>query len=120
MAKANGRDMIARESLSDNEARTMLTDHVLWQSWSEWDDDIFMSFTPSFFFALLHGLRKVTTCRHTNLANCFVANIDTSFSPAGTFSWTVDLLDRYGIDEREHRYLRREYHTGEYLAEHEN
>lgn len=117
MANANGRDMITRESLSDNEARTMLTDHVLWRSWKERDDDIFISFTPSLFFALLHGLRKVETCWQTNLANCFVAIIDTSFYPAGTFSWTVDLLDRYGLDERDHRYLRRGYHTGEYLAE---
>lgn len=119
MAKLNGYDMITREDLLDNEARTMLTDHVLWQSRKKRDDDIFISFTPSLFFALLHGLRKVGTCWRTNFANCFVAIIDTSFYPAGTFSWTVDLLDRYGLDEREHCYLRRDYHTGECLAEFE-
>lgn len=119
MAKANGYDMITREDLSDKEARAMLTDHVLWKSWKKRNDDIFISFTPSLFFALLHGLRKVGKCRRTNLANCFVTVIDTSLYPTGTFSWTVDLLDRYGLDEREDCYLRRDYHVGEYLAEYE-
>lgn len=119
MAKSNGYDMTTREDLSDNEARKMLTDHMLWQSWKKRDNDMFISFTPSPFFALLHELRKVNTCPHTNFTNCFVAIIDTSFYAAGTFSWTVDLLHHYGIGEREHRDLLQDYHQGEYLAEFE-
>ena len=39
--------------------------------------------------------------------------------PRGTFTWTVDLLKAYHLDEAEDRLLLQEYHMAEYLAQYE-
>ena len=45
--------------------------------------------------------------------------VDTAKYSQGTFSWTIDLLNRYGLDERDDPLLLHHYHEAEYVAEYE-
>ena len=102
------------------EARSMLNDHVLWQSRKLCRyDDILISFTPSLLFALQHCVRKIHLCYRTTAQNCFICMIDTSKCPPGTFSWTVNLLKQYDLDESDDKRLHHQYHEAEYLAEYQ-
>ncbi|OAP64879.1 hypothetical protein AYL99_00851 [Fonsecaea erecta] len=120
MARTNDiLDITSLAQLAPGAARSMVKDHLIWESRKERNDDIFISFTSSFLFALQHCVRKIATCQHTTAENCYIHVIDTSKYPPGTFSWTVDLLKDHGLDENDHPRLRHDYHEAEYLAQFE-
>lgn len=106
------------EDLEWEDARLMVKDHVLWHSWRHREDDILISFTPSFLFAVQHCIRKIAKCRKTTRENCFITIIDTRQYPKETFHWTVYLLLKYDLSEIDDKNLAHRYHEGEYLAEH--
>lgn len=110
--------------LEEHEAREMLAHHLLWYSFDKRSqDDILISFTSSFLFAVQHGVRKIAMAKVPNTRmdkgttdrNCFIAILDTQIFKSGTFHWTVDLLEEYGISDSGSFQLK--YHKGEYLAE---
>ncbi|KAJ9613392.1 hypothetical protein H2200_003334 [Cladophialophora chaetospira] len=103
--------------LSRKDASSMLRDHVLWKSYKERNDDLLISFTSSFLFALQHSVRKINQCWRTTEQNCYICIIDTSKYPSGTFSWTVDLLNRYDLDGTQDPLLQHRFHEAEYLAQ---
>ena len=120
MAKSNNNfETRSLAQLERPDARNMLKDHVLWQSWRSRSDDLLISFTSSFLFALQHCVRKIATGRDTTRHNCHISIIDTSMFPEGTFTWTVELLKEYHLDEMEHPYLLQMYHEAEYLAQYQ-
>lgn len=118
------------DNLERKRAKAMIRDHVLWTSGKRpAKDDILISFTSSFLFAVQHGLRKIAMSKipgtsyqgQTTDRNCFIAILDTRRFPTGTFRWTVDLLQDYNIGcypngSRDSRFLHKN-HKGEYLAE---
>ncbi|GAB7348450.1 hypothetical protein MBLNU459_g6867t1 [Dothideomycetes sp. NU459] len=110
------------QMLSDlqyDQARKMLEDHVCWRSNRNPPDDILISFTSSFLFALQHSVRKMRPCWNTTPQDCYICVIDTLKFPPGTFVWTPDLLDQYGLDRTVTPNLAREYHVAEYLVQYE-
>ncbi|KIW63722.1 hypothetical protein PV04_08705 [Phialophora macrospora] len=122
MAKCrNWSEATSLSRLPRNVARDMLQDHVTWKSWKTRSDDILISFTPSFLFALQHCVRKIASSQRgcTTESNCYICIIDTLKYPSGTFSWTIDLLGQYNLDRTTNYLLRHEYHEAEYLAEYE-
>jgi hypothetical protein len=120
MAKSNGNNRIRSLSrMAPAAAHGMLKDHVLWHSWKDRDDDILISFTPSFLFSLQHCVRKINGGRQTTKHNCYITIIDTSRFPLHTFTWTVDLLEQYDLDIKNDPNLLHKYHEAEYVAEYE-
>lgn len=119
MAKANDLPATSLAEMSAGEARAMLKDHVLWTSWRQRNDDLLISFTSSFLFALQHAIRKSNVSYKSKCADCFIAMIDTTIFLKGTFTWTPTLLRTYGLDEDKGPNLRYSYHEAEYLAHYE-
>lgn len=119
MAKANDLPATSLAEMSVGEARAMLKDHVLWTSWRRRNDDLLISFTSSFLFALQHAIRKSNGCYKSKCANCFIAMIDTTKFSYGTFTWTPTLLRTYGLDENTDLNLRYSSHEAEYLAQYD-
>ncbi|OQV04875.1 hypothetical protein CLAIMM_09691 [Cladophialophora immunda] len=118
MAQFNHRlEVTSLTQLPPEEARSMVKDHVVWESWKNRDDDILISFTSSFLFALQHCIRKIYRCRRTSEENCYICIIDTWKYPPGTFSWTVDLLKDHNLCEKDDARLRHDYQEAEYLAQ---
>lgn len=120
MATAAGHHGIKSLAQLDwGEARNVLKDHVLWESRKWRDNDVLISFSSSFLFALQHCVRKISTCWKTTPSNCYVCIVDTSKYPRHKFTWTIDLLKHYKLDERDDKRLLQKYHEPEYLAEYE-
>lgn len=82
-------------------------------------NDIFIEFTSSLLVALHHCIFHILRFKKASQENCYIAIIDTSKCPPGTFTRTIDLLNKYDFDHHVDPELRHEYHEGEYLAQYE-
>lgn len=98
-------------------ARTLVRDHVIWSA-PKHEDNILISFTSSFLYALQRCMYQVYHEGH-RAEYWYIRIVDTSKFPPETWHSTPRALKKYDLGEKDHKYLASHYHATEYLAEYE-
>ena len=99
---------------SEDQARDILKEHVLWMNPV---DDIFVSFSSSFLWVLQHSGRKIAVDFKTSTSSMQTCIADTSRLAQGSFTHTVALLEKFSLSETDDGRLRHDCHEVGSLAE---
>jgi len=106
--------------MEEGKARQVLRDHILQPARRVEADDILLSFSSSFLYAIQYAVYEIDMSDSMSFERYWfhITIIDTEQLPDDTFQSAVDLLRKYDLDDKEHPKLKHVYHEGEFLAQH--